>query len=443
MLSPPATPFTDLDRAAVARALSQIADRPGDLADAYFERREEVELPADDGVPGVRVRREQGLALRLVRDGRTWLAARDEIAPRTFVEALRQVARALPTAAYPEPRLDVAPWRERPEAAELAGFPSLVDRAVRAHHVAFQLRLAVRRHHRWLQVVAGPLIPAAESESFYSCAAELPWGRYGALLPALDAAAAEAVAAALVERFRSRNAAPPEPFRGVVVLGPGATAVLLHEAVAHSLEADTLALGGDPEAAAGVRLGAPSLSVLDDPAAAPPGVARRSDDEGSEVRRRWLLREGVVQQPLADARWARSSEVLLPGAARRGDRHALPGPRSTHLELLAGDHDDDDLLADADGGLYVAEASRGALEPLSGIFRLELPVARRIRGGAAADAVGPCRIVGRVAGLLSAVTAVGRSSRPAGAGWCAKGGWKLPVWATVPALRLEGAEVTG
>ena len=29
----------------------------------------------------------------------------------------------------------------------------------------------------------------------------------------------------------------------------------------------------------------------------------------------------------------------------------------------------------------------------------------------------------------------------AGAGWCAKGGQKLPVWATAPALRLEAVTV--
>ena len=193
----------------------------------------------------------------------------------------------------------------------------------------------------------------------------------------------------------------------------------------------------------GVRLGSAALSVLDDPGAAPEGVRRRTDDEGQEVRRRWLLRSGEVQEPLADSRWARDSELLLPGAARRGDRHSPPGPRSTHLELLPGESADDDLLADADGGLYLAEAGRGALDPLSGTFRLDAPCGQRIRGGIAAETVGPCRLAGRVADLLAAVTAVGATSRPAGAGWCAKGGQKLAVWATAPALRLEGVEVGG
>jgi predicted Zn-dependent protease len=433
-------PFSQLDRAAVSRTLSQIAERPGDLADAFFERVEEIELPGGRG-PGVRARREEGLAVRLVRGGRTWLASRDEISAAAFADAVRRAARAQPTAAYPEPKLPVAPWEGAPAAPELAGFPSAVARAVRDLRVAFPLALTVRRHRRWLQVVAGPLVPDPEREEFYSVAAELPWGRFGALLPRLDGGAAEAVAAALADRFRARAAPPPEPFRGVVVLGPAAAAVLLHEAVAHALEADVLAASGDPESAVGVRLGPESLSVLDDPGSAPEGVRRRTDDEGREVRRRWLLQAGEVRQPLADARWAQPSEVLLPGAGRRGGRHDAPGPRSTHLELLPGEHGEDDLLAGAEGGLSAAEADRGALDPLTGAFRLELPFARRIRAGGAADPVGRCRLAGRVVDLLGAVAGIGRAARPAGAGWCAKGGQKLPVWATCPALRLEGVEV--
>ena len=55
--------------------------------------------------------------------------------------------------------------------------------------------------------------------------------------------------------------------------------------------------------------------------------------------------------------------------------------------------------------------------------------------------MGPCQLHGRVADLLTRVTAVGSETRSAGAGWCAKGGQKLPVWATAPALRLEGVEI--
>lgn len=436
-----ATPFADLDRAAVARAVSQLAQRPGDFVDAYFERLEEVELPADGEAPGMRVRREEGFAIRLVREGRTWLASRDDLRPRSFAQALRQVARVLPAAAYPEPRLELPPWAETPVETALLDFPTRLQRAIRQRHVAFPLRLTLRRHRRDLQVVGLGPVPDPERESFYSLTADLAWTRWGTLLTDLGPATVERVAEALVTLFRARHAAPPTPFEGTLVLESAAAAVLLHEAVAHALEADVLAQGGDPDAAVGVTMGPKTLSVLDDPAGAPNGVRRGTDDEGVPVTRRWLLRDGVVAQPLADSLWAGSSETLAPGAARRAHRHAVPGPRSTHLELSSGDVPKEELTTDAEGGLYAGEARRGRLDPRSGAFELELPCARRIRGGAPADPVGPCRIEGTVADLLARITAVGSESRPGGAGWCAKGGSKLAVWATAPALRIEGVRI--
>jgi len=440
-------PFGELDAAAIARALSQIAERPEDLADAYFERREELALatPAGDADgPGVRAISEEGFAVRLLRGGESFFASRDGVDGKAFAEAVRQVARALPSANYPEPALHAGAWDEAAAAAQLAGlmeFPALVARAIRARHVGFPLRLTVRRHRRAVAVVGARLAAAPEREVFYSCAAELPWGRHGELLTDLSAGAADGVAAACAALFRARHAGAAELASGVAVLAPGATAVLLHEAVAHALEADTLAATGRPEAALGLQLGAACLDVLDDPAAAPPPVARTTDDEGSPVCRRWLLRRGVVEQPLADALWSRLSPACMPGAGRRGSRHLPPGPRSSHLELLPGGAAEADLLSDAEGGLYLEIASRGALDAASGEFTLRFPYARRIRGGEPAEVLGPCTLRGRVADLLSRSASVGAEARPAGAGWCAKGGQKLPVWATTPSLRLDGVAI--
>jgi len=449
-------PWSELDTAAVARTLAQIAELPDDLVDAYFEWREEVELPPEDEAPGLRIWREEGFAVRLMRGQRTWMASRDGIAERPFAEALRQVARALPPVGYPEPRVRAAPIPAGASGASdpagaasiadlahvLRDFPQAVARAVRAHHVGIPVRLTLRRHRRWLQVVGSRLVPEPQSESFYSCVLESQWGRHGALLPRLDAAAAEQIATAAVGLFRARNAAAvPPSFHGVAVLAPAAVAVLLHEAVAHALEADTLARGGRPEAAIGLALAAPCLDVLDDPAAAPPEVRRTSDDEGLPVSRRWLLRRGAVEEPLADTAWSRMSPALMPGAGRRGNRHLPPGPRSTHLELLPGGCAESDLLAQANGGLYLPAASRGGLDALSGELTLRFPHGRRIRRGALAEPVGACTLRGQVADLLARATAVGSERVAAGAGWCAKGGQKLPVWATAPALRLEAVTV--
>ena len=202
-------------------------------------------------------------------------------------------------------------------------------------------------------------------------------------------------------------------------------------------------LGGRPEAAAGLDLGSQLVNVLDDPASAPSPVRRGTDDEGVPVVRRWLIQEGVVRQPLADLYAARNSDVLIPGAARRAGRFDAPTPRSYHLELLAGSTDEASLLRDAEGALYVAEASRGKLDSLTGIFTLRIPYAHVLAGGERTDIVGPFTVRGHVAELLNAVVEVADTPRSAGAGWCAKGGQRLPVWATAPSVLFDGLEVTG
>jgi predicted Zn-dependent protease len=439
-------PFARLDSAAIARALSQIADQAGDLADLFLERRERIELPPPNQAPGFMAWRESGLAVRLLRAGRTWLAGRDAIDRDSFRDAMRRVARAMPRAPYPDPELDVEPWDSPPRAPELLDFPSAVQRALRSHRTDLRVELTLRRHRRWVRVIGTRLASGVDRESFYSLRAELPGdrtpgSRFGTLLTDLEVADAERVALCLVRAHDTRDAEPPEPGETICVLGPAAAAVLLHEAVAHALEADTLALTGHPENAVGMHLGTSHLNVFDDPSSAPRAIRRTSDDEGFPVVRRCLLRGGVVEQPLADTAWSQRSEILTAGAGRRGNRHLAPGPRSTHLELAPGELSRDELLADAEGGLYLPQAERGALDPLSGVFTLWFPWGRRIREARPGEPVGRCMLRGQVGDLLSRVTGCGREVRFAGAGWCAKDGVKLPVWATAPELRLDGVEI--
>ncbi len=432
----------DFDKAAIARALAQIADQPTDIAEVYFEQREEIELPPETHTPGIRAWRETGFAVRLVRQGQAWLAARDEITPEAFADALRRIARAMPRAPYPHPRLVPPRWDEPPAAPELLAFPLALKRALGEHRMTVMPSLSLRRHRRTTLVVRREIASGVESENFYSVNLELPWGaRQGCLVTQLDDPTADWIARQLVAAQRAHGAAPPEPGRQLVVLGPAATAVLLHEAVAHALETDTLALSGHPEAAIGAQIASSSLSVIDDPASAPEGVRRATDDEGSPVVRRFLLRAGRVEQPLADRIWARGSDRLLAGAGRRSDRHLPPGPRSAHLELAPGDLPRQELFAAAEGGLYLPAAERGRLDPLSGIFTLNFPHGQRIEHQLPGPPVGPCRIRGHLTDLLTAVDGVGQEMWSQGAGWCAKGGIKLPVWATAPHLLLSGVEV--
>lgn len=438
-----------LETPALARALAAVAERADDRIEAFFERTEEVELAAEGAPSRARRRREEGLAIRLRRDRRLYLASSDAITGAAFGDALRRVARSLPSALFvPE----IAPIGAAGDSAAAsaafdpgvdspAAFRDAVESVLRRRWVAFPFTLRLRRLERETRVVGPRWSGPAERERFVSVEATTPWGRVGLLAAGFDEALAETLAGALADRFRARDASPPSRGPAALLLAPAATAVLLHEAVAHALEADLLAATGRAEAAIGVRLGGDGLSVLEDPAAAPPGVARSVDDEGTPVLRRWLVRSGVVEQPLADLASAAGSDRLLAGCGFASTRHAPPRARTHHLELLAGEASPDELAAAADGGWEIGEISGGRLDPQTGLASFAVPCARRIGSGAAGEVCGPFRLTARVAALLGAIAAIGGTRASSGAGWCAKAGERRAVWATAPAVVLAGLEL--
>ena len=408
--------LTGLDTAAVARALGQIAERDDDVADAFFERREQIELALGGKGAGVRVVREEGLAARLVRGGRTWLASRDALDGRALGEALRQVARVQPRAALPEPALATPPWEDPRQAApELAAFGRAVERAIHTHHAAFPLRLTVRRHRRAVQVVGPRLVPAPEGEEFWSLAAELPWSRHGTLLGSLGRDAAEHVAAALVGML-------PGPRRG------------LARGRARRGGARAGRSGGAPPRGGGAR----SRGRHAGPGGQPGGGDRRASRPGEPARARRpdrRRRRACGARPTTRAcrccaagccAAARSSSRSPTRSGRRARRRWRRAPRGaaratcrrrrarTHLELLAGEQREAELMAAAEGGLYLPEAARGRLDPATGAFVLRLPFGQRVRGGEPAEAVGPCSLVGRLGDLLRQVRGVGREARAGG-----------------------------
>ena len=440
--------FSEADASALGRCLAQVADAGSDVVDLFLECKREWELRSEEPGPGFVERFDDGFAVRLVRAGLTYLAARDGFEKGALEAALRDVARVSPAMPYRAPDLRPPPSAVDPAVdgqavqRQLAEFLVRVRRIVRERHASFEFRMRVARHQRSIQLVGRRLVPGAESETFFSLAVSTPWGRFGSLIPSLDDGAATDLAERLVDRFHVRARRPLSAFAGPLVLAPAATAVLLHEAVAHALETDTLILSGRPEAAIGVSLGSALLDVIDSPGDLPVGLSRVTDDEGLPVLRRWLLQQGRVSQPLADRFCAGLSSRLLPGAARRASRHLPPVPRSTHLGLVAGSSSRADLLAGG-AGIYLAEISRGRLDPLSGELEVEFPYGRRFRSGQLGDWVGGCVLRGKAAEILSAVEAVGSETEFAGAGWCAKAGQRLPVWATCSAIRLGGLEVAG
>lgn len=376
-------------------------------------------------------------------EGRTWLSSRDGIDGESVMDALLEVTRAMPPVRLLLDDLVPPPWPEIDLRIleEMERFPGDLEETIRERRLAFPMTVELEHHRRCGQVVGNRQPPIEFEESFFSIAVDMAGGGFGALLPRLDDTARERVAGRAIAAFLARSSASPGAGMTDLVLGPDATAVLLHEVAAHGLEVDLLALTGNPEGAIGFELGAVVLDLIDDPSRAPEEVKRTNDDEGLPVSRRFLLRAGVIEQPLCDRVSSLGSRRLVPGAGRRGDRNLPPLPRCHHLELAPGSATPAELVAAADQGVYAGFASGGSLDPLSGTFSVELPFGRQIVTGQLATRVGRFELRGQIADLLRSVAMVGNDVVDCGAGWCAKGGQKVPVWASAPSILLRGVEI--
>jgi PmbA protein len=127
--------------------------------------------------------------------------------------------------------------------------------------------------------------------------------------------------------------------------------------------------------------------LLEGPAAAP------FDDEGVPTQRTSLIQRGRLAQLLHNTYTARRGRTLSTGNAGRAGYRSPPGVSSTNLVLEPGRLQLAELLARADGGVYVQDATgvHSGANPVSGQFSVGA-TGLRITGGALGE---PLRDDGR------------------------------------------------
>ncbi len=425
-----------IDASAVARSLSQVAADP-DQAEVFIEAVEVTRL-GPTGSP--QVRRESGFAVRVRDQQRLRMASEDSLDTAAFERAFRSVASVRPQAPYraPEGRCE---WGDDPSTATLRDFRRQLKAGLARRQVSVDYGLSVEHFRRTILVVGTQVTQPEQTEDFYSFRIDLPWGSLGRLSVSLDQSVCDQVERLVAAAVRSASAGAIPSGRTNLLLSPQVAGVLFHEAVGHALEADVLARTGAVDGARGVPLANSILSVLDDPGAGLEAVARGTDDEGSPVCRRWLVRRGVVEEAVADSRWANLVETLRAGSGRVSDRHQHPAPRIHHLVVLPGNTSWNEMLVAAEGGWFVPEVVSGHLDAHSGVVEMVFGWGRRVEGGKIGAAVGRFRLRMHLGELLTQVALLGDRASFSGAGWCAKDGHRLPVWATTPAVLLRDVEV--
>jgi TldD protein len=230
-----------------------------------------------------------------------------------------------------------------------------------------------------------------------------------------------------------------------VVLAPGWSGVLLHEAVGHGLEGDFNRKGTSAFAGrVGQRVAAPGVTVVDDGTLPGRRGSLNVDDEGTPTRRNVLIEDGVLVGYLQDRLNARLMGVPPTGNGRRESYAHLPLPRMTNTFMLAGPDDPEEILRSVERGLYAATFGGGQVDITSGKFVFAVSEAYRIEGGRLGAPVKGASLIGNGPDVLTRVRRIGSDLQlDRGVGTCGKDGQSVPVGVGLPTLLVAELTVGG
>ena len=230
-----------------------------------------------------------------------------------------------------------------------------------------------------------------------------------------------------------------------VVLGPGWTGVLLHEAVGHGLEGDfnrkqTSAFAGR----LGERVAAPGVTVVDDGAIDGRRGSLTVDDEGTPTSRTVLIEDGILKGYLQDRLNARLMGVAPTGNGRRESFAHAPMPRMTNTFMLDGKHDPEEILKTVKDGIYAVNFSGGQVDITSGKFVFNCTEAYRVKNGVVGAPLKNVALIGDGPTVLTRVSMIGNDfSLDPGVGVCGKAGQGVPVGVGQPTIKIDSLTVGG
>lgn len=229
-----------------------------------------------------------------------------------------------------------------------------------------------------------------------------------------------------------------------IVLSPGHSGVLIHEAVGHLLEADfnrkkTSVFWNKM----GKKVGTDQVTIYDDPTIPASRGSYNVDDEGTVPRKTLLIDKGVVAGLLQDRLSARLMKRPLTGHGRRQDYSHWPVPRMANTYIDRGEYDPAEILASVKKGFYVDSLQGGQVED-SGKFTFSVSLGHLIEDGKLTAPVRQATLIGTNIDILKRLVRVGSDlafGLPTGT--CSKEGQDVPVNDGCPTMKISRMTVGG
>ncbi len=260
-------------------------------------------------------------------------------------------------------------------------------------------------------------------------------------------AVADEVAKTAVERAVILfDAVQPPAGEMPVVLGPGVTGVLLHEAIGHGMEADFNRKKISTYCTMmGKKVAEPFVTILDDATVPNLPGSLNVDDEGTPGQKTVLVDKGILSSYMHDKISARYYKVEPTGNGRRQSYQHYVIPRMRNTYMLAGPATPEEVIKNAKKGIYVKDVSNGQVKIGEGDFAFYVSQGRMIEDGKLTAPIKDINIMGNGPKMLRNITMVADDleMNRGGTGACGKDGQAVPVGFGQPSCLVKSMTVGG
>jgi TldD protein len=465
----PGQPF-EVDQDTCRRLLAVALDQGGDYADLFFEYRAGGGLSFEEGITRSASRGvSMGLGVRVQRGDATGYAHVEDLSFEAMKRAASTAARiAIGGKTIAPVKIKPIELPKRYELAELTldapgkAKRELLERASRAV-LAFDPKmtkadasfveevreiLIVTSDGRWVHDMQ-PLMrfgvsAIAEHHGRRESGRSGGGGRMS--LGYFDGFSPEFHAERAAKQALVNLEARPAPAGEMeVVLAPGDSGILLHEAVGHGLEADFNRKGtSNYTGQIGQEVASELCTIVDDPTFAESRGSINVDDEGCEPQLNVLIEAGKLKGYMQDRLSAKHFKTRPSGNGRRESFACAPMPRMTNTVLLAGPHDPEEIVSSVRRGVFAKTFGGGQVDISNGDFVFSLTESYLIEDGKITAPLKGTNLIGNGPETLRQVSMLGNDVAISDGIWtCGKDGQSVPVGVGCPTIKISRITVGG
>ncbi|MCU0461347.1 MAG: TldD/PmbA family protein [Bacteroidales bacterium] len=241
------------------------------------------------------------------------------------------------------------------------------------------------------------------------------------------------------------EAGKPKAGEMEVVMSPGESGILLHEAIGHAFEADfnrkKTSIFSDK---LNKKVAENFVTIVDDGTLPSNRGSLNFDDEGNPVENTVIVKDGVLTSYLHDRISAAYYKVKPTGNGRRQSFRYIPVPRMRCTRMENGPHKKEEIIASVKNGIYVDSFSNGQVNIGAGDFTFFVKAGYVIENGKLTKPIKDINIIGNGPQALADISMAADDTRLSDSTWtCGKAGQSVPVTMGLPTVKIKKLVVGG